>query len=30
VTYRTDGGSDNGNSGNRMLDQRRYAVETAL
>jgi len=27
VTYRTDGGSDNGNSGNRTLDQRRYAVE---
>jgi hypothetical protein len=29
VTYRTDGGSDNGNSGNRTLDQRRDAVEAS-
>jgi hypothetical protein len=28
VTYRTDEGSDNGNSGNRTLDWRRYAVQT--
>ena len=27
VTYRTDGGSDNGDSGNRTLDQRRNKVE---
>jgi hypothetical protein len=29
VTYRTDGGSDNGNSGNRTFDQRLYAVEAS-
>jgi hypothetical protein len=29
VSYRSDGGSDNGNSGNRTLDQRLYAVEAS-